>query len=301
MSDKLFQDNFLIEGFDPEKLREMQEKATRNIGWEKVYGAYQNDKILKAKVSGIEQIGKMTCATVMIEDVRGIIPMDFFGVRHKRKLREFMGREVAFKVVNYDREEEVFTASRIEARKQMAELTMKRIEVGSLTPFVVTDVRDYGLFGDIGGVTAFVDISEVRYGWIDNLHDEFKTNDQLIVKITEINERETTASNEADGEADDKEVDMSMAYEVNASAKALQDNPWGEDGEAFRFKRFNEYRGVISGIIDYGVFVRLADGVDSLARHLKFENVNVGDEVSVRILGTDVAQEQIRSRIVRKM
>lgn len=303
MSENLFQENFLIEGFDPEKLREMQEKNKRNVGWETVYGAYQNNKILQAEVSGIERIGDKTCAIVMVEEVRGIIPIEFFGVQGRRKLREFMGREVAFTVVNYNREAEVFTASRIEARKQMAKHTLKRIEVGSLTPFVVTDIRSGGLFGDIGGLTAYIPTSEVRYGWVDDIFDEYKVNDQLVVKITEIEEESSSENGEntSKEEADNKETEKEVVYRITASAKALQENPWDADGIAHKFPRRSEQIGTVSGIVDFGVFVRLADGVDSLARHMKFENVVVGDKVNVRILDIDVENEQIRSKIVRKL
>lgn len=299
MSENLFQENFLIEGFDPEKLREMQEKNKRNVGWEKVYGAYQNNKILQAKVSGIERIGDKTCAIVMVEEVKGIIPLDFFGVQGRKKLRDFMGREVAFTVVNYNREEEIFTASRIEARKQMAKHALKRIEVGALTPFVVTDVRSSGLLGDIGGLTAFVPTSEVRYGWIDNIYDEYKENDQLVVKITDI--EEVVPEESEDKEKKEAESKKEVDYRITASAKALQENPWDAGGIAHKFPRRSEQIGTVSGIVDFGVFVRLADGVDSLARHMKYENVAVGDKVNVRILDIDVENEQIRSKIVRKL
>lgn len=313
MSEYVFNDNLLIEGFDPEKLKDLQQKSERNIGWETVYGAYQNDKILQAEVKAIERIGTTTCAVVMVENVRGIIPLEFFGAQNRRHLRTFMGKKVAFKVVNYDREAEIFTASRVEAQKHIAKLTLKRINVGDETPFIVTAVRRHGLFGDIGGVQAYIPIDQVRYGWIDSLYDEYKEGDHLLVKILEIKEKGQTVkeededTQEAEGQEQENEVNKEesenepIEYRVNVSRKALLENPWDANGTAHRFLRGNEYVGVVSGVVDFGVFVRLADGVDSLARHLKFENVNKGDEVTVRVQDVDVANEQIRSRIVRKI
>ena len=43
------------------------------------------------------------------------------------------------------------------------------------------------------------------------------------------------------------------------------------------------------------IWKKLEAGVDSLARHLKFQNVKRGD----RVLETDAKKEQIRTRITR--
>lgn len=57
--------------------------------------------------------------------------------------------------------------------------------------------------------------------------------------------------------------------------------------------------GTVSGVREYGVFVNLEPGVDSLSRHLKFEDVKKGDRVLVRVLDTNAKKQQIRSRITR--
>src|SRR5699024_6162303 len=224
-----------------------------------------------------------------------------------RQMRSFMGKKVVFKVVNYNREEEIFTASREEAQKQIAELTLKRIEVGQTIPFIVTGIRQFGLFGDIGGISAFIPVREVRYGWIDNLYDEYSVGDHLMVKVLEISDmnEEVKEEKKAEEEAKEKSTKKSentgeaTKFRVQVSAKALHENQWDAEGIAQRFVRGNEYVGEVSGIAEYGVFVRLADGVDSLARHLKFENLEKGDKVTVRVNDVDVKNEQVRSKILR--
>lgn len=284
--EKLLEENYLIEGFNEEKLEELKKQAQGHTGWEKIYGAVQNDKILQAHMTGIERVSDMICAVVMVDNVKGLIPIKLFGADNRRHLRTFIGKEVAFTIENYDREAEVFTGSRIRAMEQLAEMTLERLEEGDVTPFVITGVRPNGLFGDIGGIQAFIPIHEIRYGWVDNLYDEYKEGEHLLVEVQRISLKE--------GKEDEP-----INYHALASAKALQENPWEEGGVAHTFKKRNEYMGVVSGVAEYGVFVRLADGVDSLARHLKFENANVGDKVVVRINDIDVEQEQIRSQILR--
>jgi len=292
MSEELLQDSMLIEGFDPEKLAELQQAEKENRGWKEVYGAYQNQKILQAEVDGIEEIGKMTCAIVMVKDVRGIIPLEFFGVENKRQLRRYIGRPAAFMVKNYDRDEEIFTGSRIDAQEQMAEIFLKRTEVGDTRVAVVNGVTNHSLYADVGGIQVRISIDEVRYGWIDDLRDEYKEGDHLLVKIMEIEKPEAKK-----GEDGSENKVNALDTKITVSAKALKDNPW--NGKAQRYLRNNEYKGVVSGVDEFGVFVNLADGIDSLARHMKFENVSKGDNVLVRVLDVDVKKEQIRSRIIR--
>src|SRR5690625_6332656 len=79
--------------------------------------------------------------------------------------------------------------------EQLAEMTLERLEEGDVTPFVITGVRPNGLFGDIGGIQAFIPIHEIRYGWIDNLYDEYKEGEHLLVEVQRIRDRKSTRLN----------------------------------------------------------------------------------------------------------
>ena len=57
-----------------------------------------------------------------------------------RQLRAMTGQSVAFKVLNYDRDAGVFTASRQAALEQMAAITLKKIEEGDVIVAVVRQV-----------------------------------------------------------------------------------------------------------------------------------------------------------------
>jgi len=292
MSKNLFvQDDFVIEGFDPDKLSELKKKASSGNGWQEIMGAYQNQKILKGRVRGIQEVGsaKKTCAMVMVKDIQGIIPIEFFGVENKRQLRNYVGDEVVFRVVEYDRKnEESFVGSRIEARNQMAEITLRRVSEGDTIPFVVARVTAGGLFGDIGGLEAHLPISEIKYGWIDNPYDEFKKGDHMLVEVQEIEEQKV-----------EKGAGASEKHRLLVSAKALQKNPWTDKNIESLLPVRSEHEGVVTGVTEYGVFISLLDGVDSLAKHLRFENAQKGDRVVVRIEDVDVEKEQVSSRILQ--
>lgn len=307
----------LIEGFDPNKLEEEEDQYDKT--WKKIVGAYQNQTIIQGNFIGIEDLrqpkqakkenedGKesneksseetknasnekeatkeqdddkkyniVTCAVVQVDHVRGYIPIHEFGVDNKRQLRAFTGRSVVFKILKYDRENEIFIGSRVKAREQMAKHLLSKIKEGDEVIAVVNNVTPSLVRADIGGIDVKIPIDEIRYGWIDDLTEEVKVGDHLKVKILEI----------------DKEN-----QKVKVSRKALLPNPFPDCLN--RYKKGSEYIGTVSGVREYGVFVNLEPGVDSLARHLKYENVKKGDKVLVRILDIEPEKEHISVRITR--
>ena len=271
----------LIEGYDSNKMINFDIDKS-NEDWMKVYGAYQNKKILQAPITGIESFGtkenEKTCAIVTVGSIRGLIPMEYTGASNMRQLRGMTGQTIAFKVINYDREAEVFTGSRLEALEQMAEITLRKIAEGDIIPAVIHHVGQNVLRADIGGIEVVIPIEDVRYGWIDSLQDEYSVGDAIKVRVLSI----------------DKEN-----KKVKVSAKAAQENPWPNCTK--RYQKSGEYVGTVSGVREYGVFVNLEPGVDSLASHLKFQNVKKGDRVLVRVQDINVRDEQVRTRITRVM
>jgi len=280
-------DNVLIEGFDPEMWKEENKKLS-DKDWETIYGAYQNNKFLQAQIAGIETFGKeedqKTCALVYVGAIKGMIPLEFTGADNLRQLRAMTGQVVAFMVLNYDREAGIFTGSRIKAINEMAKITLRKIDEEDIIPAVVRHVSPNLVRADIGGIEVKIPISEVRHGWIDDLQEEIQVGTPLKVKVLEIREKEAD---------EEKEVQT----EVKVSAKATQENPWPECTKSYQ--KGGEYVGRVSGVREYGVFVNLQPGVDSLAGHLKFQNVKKGDKVLVRVQAIDPKEEQVRTRITR--
>lgn len=268
-------ESMLIEGFDAKK---MPKEEVDNKDWRKIVAAKQNDTILQAEMGGLEKIGEKDCAVVNIGRVRGYIPMEYTGVENLRQLRALTGKKIVFKVLEYIEEpdKKIFMASRTAAIDEMAEITLRKIEEGDEIIAVVRTVSPSLVRADIGGIEVRLPVTEISYGWIDDLEEHVSVGDHLRVKVLGI----------------DKEK-----KEVRVSAKALLPNPWETVKE--RYKRNGEYVGTVSGVRDYGIFVNLEEGVDSLASHLKFQNVQKGDKVLVRVNQIDEENQQIRCRVVR--
>ncbi|MBO1912940.1 hypothetical protein J4G37_50065, partial [Microvirga sp. 3-52] len=137
--------------------------------WKEVYSAYQNNSILQAPIIGIEKLLDKPCAVVGVGNIRGFIPLEFTGADNLRQLRAMTGQSVAFKVLNYDREAEVFTGSRTAALDHMASITLKKIDVDDEIIAVVRSVSPSLVRADIGGIEVKIPLEEIKYGWIDDL------------------------------------------------------------------------------------------------------------------------------------
>ena len=290
MAEYLDLENVLIEGFDPDQFKD-EEVDYSDRDWEKVIAAYQNNKFLQAPITGIETIGegeaKKTCAIVHVGRIKGIVPLEYTGAENIRQLRAMTGQEIAFMILNYDREAEVFTASRLKAQEEIAKITLRRIDEGDIIPAVARRVTPNIVYADIGGIEVKIPINEVRHGWIDDLQKEVQVGKAMKVKVLKIEEKEIETT---EGETVTK-------TEVTVSAKATKQNPWPECTK--RYQIGGEYVGKVSGVREYGIFVNLEPGVDSLASHLKFQNVKKGDQVLVRVQSIDPKDEQVRTRITR--
>lgn len=276
--------NVLVEGYDESKAisANVADNKSEN-DWRIIYESRQNQTILQTEVTGLETIAyqikperkEKLCALVEIGDVRGMIPIDLLGVDEKQA-NLLLGEKIAFVVIGLDRENGIFTGSRIEATKQMAERALKRINVGDKILAVVRAVYNTNIVVDIGGIKSSIPASEASHGWIDNMHDEFKVGDHINVMVMEIDKEER---------------------EVKLSIKALQKNDW--DSIHDYFKEYGEYVGTVSGIAEFGTYVTLRKGVSGLAQHLRHEVVKKGDRVRVRVLKIKQQEQRINLKIIK--
>ncbi|WP_241236450.1 S1 RNA-binding domain-containing protein [Brevibacillus marinus] len=265
----------IVEGYDPSRIVEEDNRVDET--WKEIYRAYQNSMIVQARIIGIEHKLGQPCAVVGLNHVRGYIPMELTGFASVAQLKSFIGEVIAFKVLSYDRDNDVFTASRVAAIEHMAGLTWKRIAEGQVAPAVIRKVESKWLKVEIGGIVVNVPVTEVDHGWVDDLRDVYSVGDQIKVLITKVDREKK---------------------EVKVSIKALKPDPWPDCTR--RYRLYADYVGTVSGIEEYGVFVRLEKGVDSLCRHPRLRiKLKKGDQVIVRITNVDPKNKRFSGKILR--
>jgi small subunit ribosomal protein S1 len=171
-----------------------------------------------------------------------------------------------------------------EARKR-AKALLKSLERGQVIKGRVTQVRDYGLFIDIGGVEGLAHQSELSWEHGVRPADVAKPGDELEVKVLKVHRRESKR------EKHDR---------VSLSLKALQPDPWDEHAEAIAEGSVKE--GKVVRTAEFGAFIELAPGIDGLLhiselggkelKHAK-DAVKEGDTIHVVIERVDKKSRRV--------
>src|SRR5438552_14258487 len=152
---------------------------------------------------------------------------------------------------------------------------METLSEGQIVHGHVKNVTEYGAFVDLGGIDGLLHLTDLSWGRVKHPSDMVKPEQELDVIILKF----------------DKEKQR-----VSLGLKQLMADPWV--GAAEKYPAGGKVRGKIVGIVDYGVFVELEQGIEGLVHvsemswNKKIQHpskiAKVGDEVDVVVL--DISQ-----------
>jgi len=191
------------------------------------------------------------------------------------------GQMVTVRVLGIDAEERRL----ILGMKQLAENPWdgidERFPAGTVMKAPVRKVVSFGIFVEIEeGIDGLVHLSDMS--WDDNVKDPaqlYKVGDEVEVKILDIKKKE---------------------MRISCGIKQLTRSPWQAVKE--KFPPRSRVSGVISGIVPFGLFVRVSDDVEGLVHisevsRRKIENLEekfkIGDQVNAVVLGVDVDKKRL--------
>jgi ribosomal protein S1 len=182
-------------------------------------------------------------------------------------------------VIEADREKDQLILSEKAIGQELRRRKLEDLNVGQILFCRVLNAVDFGLFVDLGGVTGLIHISEFAWERVENPNDKFSFGDEVLAKIIAIDvQRE----------------------QVKLSCKALIPNPWHTIGEQHKVGDWVEGR--VTGIKDYGAFVKLPSGFEGLIHisEMSYESeisphelFKLDERVRIRILDIDPARERI--------
>ncbi|NMB53509.1 MAG: 30S ribosomal protein S1 [Leptolinea sp.] len=217
------------------------------VDWDRVKSIYENDEIVDLQVYGFNRGGLL----VQNQGIQGFVPVSHLidmpcGVEEdvrKTTLAEYIGRTLRLKVIECEPSLDRIVLSERAAqagegrRKQLFE----SLHVGDIVKGKVTNVTDFGVFIDLGGVEGLIHVSELSWGRVQHPGDILSIGDCAEAMVLQINE-ETSR--------------------VALSYKRLQPNPW--EVVAAAYGPGDEVNAVITSITRFGVFARLQEGIEGL-------------------------------------
>ena len=242
--------------------------------WEKARELLSSQDAVDVRVSGYNKGG----ALVRWNRLEGFIPSSHLvstnlSIDRREAMQELIGNTLGVKVIEVDQDRRRLIFSEREAQKewrarQKAKL-LAELSVGDVVNGVVTGLRDFGAFVNIGGADGLIHVSELAWHRVDHPRDILHIGEEIEVYVLNL-DRETNR--------------------IALSRKRLLSDPW--DDAQFRYHEGQLVAGYVTNVVDFGAFVALEDGLEGLL-HLSemgdgalkepYSYVQKGDHLSLRI------------------
>lgn len=247
------------------------QKVLRRRMWEKIDAQYKAKETITAKVVDRIKGGLV----VDVGGVRAFLPGSQYDLRPTANLDGLLGQEVQVRITKLNRRRGNVVVSRRalleeELHAKRAEL-MEKLTEGQVVHGTVKNVTDYGAFVDLGGIDGLLHLTDLSWGRVRHPSDVVKPEQEVDVMILKFDK--------------DKQ-------RVSLGLKQLTKDPWADAAE--RYPAGGKYKGKVVGVVDYGAFVELEQGIEGLVHVTEMswskkpthpsKVVKAGEEVDVVVL-----------------
>ncbi len=267
------------------KPQKAEETAKPTPDWGRAAQIYHQDEIVSLVVTSHNRGGLL----VEGEGLNGFVPcshlvdLPFQTDEDCREehLSAYIGRHLRLKIIECVPEESrlVFSerAARSEAGKR-PEL-FNTIQTGQRLSGEVTNVTEFGVFVDLGGVEGLIHISELSWGRVSHPNQVCKIGQHVDVQVMEV---------------------APERCRIALSLKRLAPNPWETVQESYPINVI--VPAVVTALVPYGAFARLEEGLEGLIhtseiplppnRAIK-DFLSPGQNVQVRVLQVDASRQRL--------
>ncbi len=255
-------------------------------GLEEVRQAYSQGLPVQGQVTGAVKGG----VEVLVAGLRAFCPASQVDIRFVEELSEYVGQRLDFRVTKIEggRRPNLVVSRRAlleEEQRLRAEQTRAQLQEGAVLPGIVTSLKDYGAFVDIGGIEGMIHVSQLAYGHIKHPSEVLHVGQPVEVSVLRIEPAQDGKSRER----------------VALSIRALAQDPWSDMEQ--RFPTGARVQGTVSRLQPFGAFVELAPGIDGLAHISELgagrrinhpsEVLSLGQAVEATILAVDLERRRI--------
>jgi ribosomal protein S1 len=239
--------------------------------------AFNNKEVLEAEVTSVLKGG----LSVLIDEVRVFIPASLISDHYVRNLEQYKGQTIKFIITEFNPRRRRIIGNRkilIEAEKEeLKEVLFEKVQVGMRVKGTVKNIVNFGAFIDLGGADGLLHISEMSWGRVDDPHEICKVGEELEVLVKEISE---------------ERIALSLKFDDT--------NPWLNAEE--KYSPGTIVTGKVARMTDFGAFVELEPGVDSLLHvsQISKEHVEkpedvlaIGEKITAKVVDLDVESQKI--------
>ena len=258
-----------------------REKARRIAAWKKMEKVFETQEELTGYITGKVK-GGYVCN---VDGLPTFMPSSQIDIRPLKRVDHLMNVPIKVIATKIDKSRGNVCTSRraVLEKSKNAELkeVLKNLNEGDIVKDAkVKATTDWGIFLDINGVDALLHVSDLSHGRVKKPADMVSIGQKLKVKITKID---------------------SKTNRISASIKALTEDPYENISKKYEIGKI--YDGVCTNVMDYGVFVKLEEGIEGLIHNseLSYFDKNIrpssvlssSQKIKVKVLNIDVSSKRI--------
>ena len=267
------------------KAEQVQEPVPIQANWDAIKELYSNDRIITMKVTGHNRGGLL----VEADSISGFVPFSHLielagkdqETDREVSLESYMGKSLNVKVIECVPEDGrvVFSERAALAEPGKRSELFQSLESGSRVKGTVTNITDFGVFVDLGGVEGLIHISELSWGRVSHPNQIISLGHEIQVQV----------------------LDVSVERcRVALSLKRMIPNPW--ERALTDFPANCVLPATVTTVLSYGAFARIDAGVEGLihasempleANQTPRDILKEGQTVQVRVLHVDPSHQRM--------
>lgn len=193
-------------------------------------------------------------------------------------LKELIGKPLPFRIIEVDPQRRRLVFSERKAIRQYRQLqkadVIQTLKEGEVRSGVVTSLREFGAFVDIGGADGLIHISELSWTRIEDPSKVLQVGQEIDTLVIRL--------------------DLS-SNRIGLSLKRLEPNPWQAHADTLEIGQVLD--GEVSMLTSSGAFVRVSDNLEGLIK-LSDGPGDLMPGMKIRVTVTDFDPEKERMDLV---
>lgn len=228
-------------------LPEEKNPSRPKINWEKADKVFKFDEIMSLKVIGHNRGGLLVTG----EELHGFVPAshlidlpsDLSKKNREQYLINYMDQMISLKIIECEQDKEriVFSERAAQTESGQRRHLLETLCEGDIVNGVVTNVTNFGVFLDLGGLEGLIHVSELSWGRVEHPSEILSVDDTIDAMVLEISKSQA---------------------KIALSLKRMEENPW--EKLAKKLSPGDVIDAEVSSIVKFGVFAKLEEGIEGL-------------------------------------
>lgn len=175
-------------------LRTGGQTSPEEVDWDRIQDLFDQDEIVTLRVQNFNRGGLL----VEGEGLQGFVPISHLvdmpqGIDEDQKqliLAGYISRILTLKVIECEPAQErvVFSERAALAGQGRRKFLFNSLKPGDIVTGIVTNITDFGVFVDLGGLEGLIHVSELSWGRVQHPGDIVKNDQEVTAQVLQISE-----------------------------------------------------------------------------------------------------------------